>query len=159
MELLHRTRRNSIGPNANKRPERVELRALTLLTETAPGVCLDYFISLWRAQEGMPIMRLRSSKLVLALVACTATGTMAVTTTTAFASSSHHGGSTKTTVKGNGNCTVVNSSHVTCNVSKHGHGNGHGNGHGGRNDPGLGHGLEDVVAGVGDILGGLLGGL
>ncbi|HEY2702616.1 MAG TPA: hypothetical protein VGL20_02895 [Candidatus Dormibacteraeota bacterium] len=107
-------------------------------------------------------MRLRSSKLALAVVAFTATGTMAVTTTTAFASS-HHGGSTKTTVKGNGNCTVVNSSHVTCNVSKHnGHGGNGGNwhgGHGGRNDPGLGHGLEDVVAGVGDILGGLLGGL
>ncbi len=102
-------------------------------------------------------MRLRSSKLVLAAVAFTATGTMAVTTTTAFASS-HHGGSTKTTVKGNGNCTVVNSSHVTCNVSRHSHGHGNGNGHGGRNDTGLGHGLEDVVGGVGDILGGLLGG-
>jgi hypothetical protein len=79
---------------------------------------------------------------------------MALTSTTAFASS-HHGGSTNVKVKGNGNCTVVNSSHVTCSVSRHGHG--HGNGNGG-NDFGLGHGLEDVVGGVGDILGGLLGG-
>jgi hypothetical protein len=104
-------------------------------------------------------MRLRSSPLVLALVACTATGTMALTSTTAFASSGGHSshGSTKVTTKGSGNCTVVNSKNVTCNVSKHHHGGGGHGGHGGRGDVGLGHGLEDVVSGVGDILGGLLG--
>lgn len=102
-------------------------------------------------------MRLRTSPLVLGLIACTATGTMALTSTTAFASSGSHSshGSTKVTTKGNGNCTVVNSKNVTCTVSKHHHGGGNGD-HGGRHDVGLGAGLEDVVSGVGDILNGLL---
>jgi hypothetical protein len=109
-------------------------------------------------------MRLRTSPFVLAIVACTATGSMALTSTTAFASS-HHGGSSKVTVKGNGNCTVVgnnNSVHCTSVSHSHRHGGGGGGGDFGgrhRGDPGLGHGLEDVVSGVGDILGGLLGGL
>jgi hypothetical protein len=86
---------------------------------------------------------------------------MALTSTTAFASSGGHSshGSTKVTTKGSGNCTVVNSKNVTCNVSKHSHGHGGDNGHGrghGRHDVGLGAGLEDVVSGVGDILNGLL---
>jgi hypothetical protein len=83
---------------------------------------------------------------------------MALTSTTAFASS-HHGGSSKVTVKGNGNCTVVgNNNSVHCTSVSHSHRHG-GDFNGRRGDPGLGHGLEDVVSGVGDILGGLLGGL
>jgi hypothetical protein len=100
----------------------------------------------------MSNMRLRSSPLVLALVACSATGTMALTSTTAFASSGHSShGSTKVSVKGNDNCTIVNSKNVHCTTvsrsHRHGHGDEFGRHHGG------------IVEGVGDILGGLLGAL
>jgi hypothetical protein len=98
-------------------------------------------------------MRLRSSPLVLGLVAVTASGTMALTSTTAFASSSHSNhGSTKVSVKGNNNgCTIVNSKNVHCTTVSHkrGHGNGNGDRH---------HG-GGILEGVHDILGGLLGAL
>jgi hypothetical protein len=99
-------------------------------------------------------MRLRSSPLVLAIVACTASGTMALTSTTAFASS--HGGHNSTkSVKIKGNCNVVgNNNNVHCTSVSH-HGHGHGNGNGDFN--GRHHG--GILEGVGDIVGGLLGAL
>jgi hypothetical protein len=96
-------------------------------------------------------MRLRSSPLVLGLIACTASGTMALTSTTAFASSNHHG----TTKSVKGNCNVVgNNNTVHCTtVSHRNHGHGHGNG----DFNGRHHG--GILEGVGDILGGVLGAL
>jgi hypothetical protein len=92
---------------------------------------------------------------------------MAVTSTTAFASS-HGSHNSSKSVKIKGNCNVVgNNNNVHCVTVSHSHRHGGGGGGGDfggggfgrRGDIGLGHGLEDVVGGVGDILGGLLGGL
>ncbi|MEA2671087.1 MAG: hypothetical protein QOG45_1307 [Chloroflexota bacterium] len=101
-------------------------------------------------------MRLRSSPLVLGLIACTASGTMALTSTTAFASShgSHSAKTTKVSVHGSNNCTVVgNNNTVHCTTVSHRHrGNGDNNGDFGRHHGG-------ILEGVGDILGGVLGAL
>jgi hypothetical protein len=105
-------------------------------------------------------MRLRSSPLVLGLIACTATGTMALTSTTAFASSSHSSHNNKTTkvsVHGSSNCTVVgNNNTVHCTTVSH-RSHGH-NGHGDR-DFDFGRHHDGILEGVGDIVGGLLGAL
>jgi hypothetical protein len=106
-------------------------------------------------------MRVRTSPFVVTLVAGALTGTMALTTSTALASSHHGNGSSTKNVTVKGNCNAVGSNNnVHCVTISHRHGHG-GNGDFGhhRGDPGLGHGLEDVVSGVGDVLGGLLGGL
>ena len=101
-------------------------------------------------------MRLRSSPLVLSVMAVTVTGAMALTSTTAFASS-HHGSKTKIS----GSCNVVgNNNSVHCTSISHSHRHGGG----GYGDGGYGGGYGDyhhggILEGVGDIVGGLLGAL
>ncbi|HEV7465540.1 MAG TPA: hypothetical protein VGP96_04520 [Candidatus Dormibacteraeota bacterium] len=77
---------------------------------------------------------------------------MALTTTTAFAGTSHGSKSTKVSVKGSSNCTVVNNSgHVTCNINRSHKGGGNGDKFG-RHRGGVVEGLGDIVFSVLSIL-------
>lgn len=110
-------------------------------------------------------MRLRTSPIVLTALACTVSGTMALTATTAFASSTHGSHNSTSHVKVKGNCNVVgNNNNVHCTTISHSHrSHGHGGFEGGGFEGGgfggdrFGHG--GILEGVGDIVGGLLGAL
>ena len=106
-------------------------------------------------------MRVRTSPIVATLLAGALAGGLALpSTTTVFAKSGHSSHSKSVTVV-KGNCNAVNGSSVShCVVISHSHRHGH-NGefefhhhHGA-----IGEGLGDITEGVGDVLGGLLGGL